>query len=63
MGCVASKSAPSAERSFSVALISLRSEPRSSGFEMKSKAPSLSARTAVSTLPCAVITATGTPGR
>ena len=30
---------------------------------MKSNAPSFSARTAASTLPCAVITATGTPGR
>ena len=33
-----------------------------SGLETKSKAPSLSARTAVSMLPCAVITATGTLG-
>ena len=41
---------------------SLRSTPRSSGFETKSKAPSFSARTADSTLPCAVITATGTAG-
>ena len=39
---------------------SLRNPARSSGFETKSKAPSLSARTAVSMLPCAVITATGT---
>ena len=35
---------------------------RSSGLERKSNAPSLSACTAVSTLPCAVITATGTSG-
>ena len=41
---------------------SLRSTPRSSGFETKSKAPSFSARTADSTLPCAVMTATGTVG-
>ena len=38
---------------------SLRSTPRSSGLETKSNAPSFSARTADSTLPCAVITATG----
>ena len=42
---------------------SLRSTPRSSGLETKSNAPSFSARTADSTLPCAVITATGTCGR
>ena len=42
---------------------SLRSTPRSSGLETKSKAPSLSARTADSTLPCAVMTATGTAAR
>jgi hypothetical protein len=41
---------------------SLRSPDRSSGFETKSKAPSFKARTAVSMLPCAVITATGTFG-
>ena len=40
----------------------LRRLLRSSGLEMKSNAPSLSACTAVSTLPCAVMTATGTPG-
>ena len=39
-----------------------RSTPRSSGLETKSNAPSLSARTADSTLPCAVMTAQGTPG-
>ncbi len=39
---------------------SFRRFGRSSGLETKSKAPSLSARTAVSMLPCAVITATGT---
>jgi len=48
--------------SLSVALMSLRSAPTSIGFEMKSNAPSLSARTALSTLPCAVITATGVRG-
>ena len=41
---------------------SLRSSPRSSGLETKSKAPSLRARTADSTLPCAVMTATGKLG-
>ena len=40
----------------------LRSPARSSGLDTKSKAPSLSARTAVSILPWAVITATGTLG-
>ena len=42
---------------------SLRRPARSKGLETKSKAPALSARTAVSMLPCAVITATGTRGR
>ena len=41
---------------------SLRRFARSSGLDTKSNAPSLSARTAVSMLPCAVITATGTLG-
>ena len=62
-GWVSSCGAPSSSRSFRVAAISLRSATRSSGLDRKSKAPSLSARTAVSTLPCAVITATGMPGR
>src|SRR5260370_5493033 len=39
---------------------SLRNTPRSRGLETKSNAPSLSARTADSMLPWAVITATGT---
>ena len=63
MGCVTSNVALSFGRSFSVDVISLRNAARSSGLEMKSKAPSFSARTAASTLPCAVMTATGTPGR
>ena len=49
-------------RSLSAAVTSLRRSPSSSGFETKSNAPTLSALTAVSTLPCAVITATGVPG-
>ena len=40
-----------------------RRTPRSSGLDTKSKAPSLRARTADSTLPCAVMTAQGTPGQ
>ena len=49
--------------SFSAVETMRRRPPRSSGLETKSKAPSLSARTADSTLPCAVITAQGTPGQ
>ena len=48
--------------SFKAAVTSLRRSFKSSGLETKSKAPSFSARTAASTLPCAVITATGVPG-
>ncbi len=40
-----------------------RRTPRSSGLDTKSKAPSLRARTADSTLPCAVMTAQGTCGQ
>ena len=39
----------------------VRRLPRSRGLEMKSNAPSFRACTAVSTLPCAVMTATGRP--
>ena len=49
--------------SFSAVETMRRRPPRSSGLETKSKAPSLSARTADSTLPCAVIIAHGTPGQ
>ena len=62
-GSAAAPLAPSNERlSLSAAVTSLRRSLRSSGFETKSNAPSFSARTAASTLPCAVITATGVPG-
>src|SRR5579883_3144286 len=62
---VASSGRPPSGRapSFTALPTSLRSTPRSRGFETKSNAPSFSARTADSTFPCAVMTATGRSGR
>ncbi len=61
--CTLMVGVPSARIPSRIALpTSLRSTLRSSGFETKSNAPSFSARTADSTLPWAVMTATGTLG-
>ena len=56
---LASRAASLLPGSFSALDTSLRSDCNSTGLDTKSKAPSFSARTAVSTLPCAVMTATG----